>query len=47
MFIAAFLVGLREGLEASLIVGMLFAAIQRRSSAATDESHLNTSARTV
>lgn len=30
MFIAAFLVGLREGLEASLIVGMLFAAIDRR-----------------
>ncbi|MDN8594612.1 MULTISPECIES: FTR1 family protein [unclassified Corynebacterium] len=30
MFIAAFLVGLREGLEASLIVGMLFAAIARR-----------------
>lgn len=30
MFIAAFLVGLREGLEASLIVGMLFAALARR-----------------
>lgn len=47
MFIAAFLVGLREGLEASLIVGMVLAAIQRRSSSATDEGHLNTAARTV
>lgn len=47
MFIAAFLVGLREGLEASLIVGMLFAAIQRRSSTDTDEGHLNTAVRTV
>ena len=47
MFIAAFLVGLREGLEASLIVGMVLAAIQRRSSTATDEGHLNTAARTV
>ncbi|GAB3078040.1 iron uptake transporter permease EfeU [Corynebacterium aquatimens] len=30
MFIAAFIVGLREGLEASLIVGVLLAAINRR-----------------
>lgn len=46
MFIAAFLVGLREGLEASLIVGMLFAAIQRRDSK-NSGIQANTAARTV
>lgn len=39
MFIAAFLVGLREGLEASLIVGMLFAAIMRRSTPTEANGH--------
>lgn len=46
MFIAAFLVGLREGLEASLIVGMLFAAIARRDSGGNHDGAART-ARTV
>lgn len=46
MFIAAFLVGLREGLEASLIVGMLFAAIAKRKSGGSHDGTAR-AARTV
>ncbi|WKK62014.1 FTR1 family protein [Corynebacterium sp. P3-F1] len=47
MFIAAFLVGLREGLEASLIVGMLFAAIARRKNDGSRNTGTAEASRTV
>lgn len=47
MFIAAFLVGLREGLEASLIVGMLFAAIARRKNDSSGNTGTAEASRTV